>query len=128
MRDLVPAEYIQMAGRAGRRGLDPFGTVILVQRQVKISDQQDLINMMLGKAAPLVSKFRLTYGMLLSILRVGSLRVEDIMLRSFTEFGRRDQPSQVQNLKGLDQGSKFAVRFGAHRSRFTTAISVLRFF
>ena len=101
MRDLVPAEYIQMAGRAGRRGLDPFGTVILVQRGIKVSDQQDLINMMLGKAAPLVSKFRLTYGMLLSILRVGSLRVEDIMLRSFTEFGRRDQPSQVQNLKGL---------------------------
>ena len=50
MRDLVPAEYIQMAGRAGRRGLDPFGTVILVQKGTKISDQQDLVNMMLGKA------------------------------------------------------------------------------
>lgn len=100
MRDLVPAEYIQMAGRAGRRGLDPFGTVILVQKGTKINDQQDLVNMMLGKAAPLISKFRLTYGMLLSILRVGSLRVEDIMLRSFIEFGRRDQPTQLKKLKG----------------------------
>ena len=100
MRDLIPSEYIQMAGRAGRRGLDSFGTVVLVQRGFKISDQQDLVNMMLGKAAALVSKFRLTYGMLLSILRVGSLRVEDIMLRSFIEFGRRDQPTQIKMLKG----------------------------
>ena len=38
--------------------------------------------------------------MLLSILRVGSLRVEDIMLRSFIEFGRRDQPTQLKKLKG----------------------------
>ena len=31
MRELRPAEYIQMAGRAGRRGLDATGTVILLQ-------------------------------------------------------------------------------------------------
>ena len=29
-RDLLPGEYIQMAGRAGRRGLDLTGTVILL--------------------------------------------------------------------------------------------------
>jgi replicative superfamily II helicase len=29
-RTLKPAEYIQMAGRAGRRGLDTTGTVILL--------------------------------------------------------------------------------------------------
>ena len=29
-RDLLPGEYIQMAGRSGRRGLDPTGTVILL--------------------------------------------------------------------------------------------------
>ena len=73
-RELIPSEYIQMAGRAGRRGLDATGTVILLQKGAKVAEQQILHNMMLGKAAPLVSKFRLTYGMLLSILRVEYLR------------------------------------------------------
>ena len=29
-RDILPGEYTQMAGRAGRRGLDATGTVVIV--------------------------------------------------------------------------------------------------
>ena len=29
-RDILPGEYTQMAGRAGRRGLDTTGTVVIL--------------------------------------------------------------------------------------------------
>lgn len=87
-RNLLPAEYIQMAGRAGRRGLDTTGTVIILCKTF-VPDSGELKAMMLGKAAKLESQFRLTYSMILNLLRVESLTVEDVMKRSFLEAGSR---------------------------------------
>lgn len=87
-RNLNPAEYIQMAGRAGRRGLDTTGTVIILSKTF-VPDAGDLKTMMLGKAAKLESQFRLTYSMILNLMRVESLTVEDVMKRSFLEAGSR---------------------------------------
>jgi antiviral helicase SKI2 len=47
VRSLLPAEYIQMAGRAGRRGLDPTGTVLILCKN-DLPTESDLRNMMLG--------------------------------------------------------------------------------
>ena len=83
-RDLVPSEYIQMAGRAGRRGLDTTGTVIILCKN-DVPEMSDLHKMMLGKPAKLESQFKLTYTMILNLLRIEALRVEDMMKRSFSE-------------------------------------------
>jgi hypothetical protein len=45
-RDLQPGEHIQMAGRAGRRGLDKTGTVILLCKG-DVPEMADLHRMML---------------------------------------------------------------------------------
>uniref|UniRef100_A0A8C5WTI5 SKI2 subunit of superkiller complex n=1 Tax=Laticauda laticaudata TaxID=8630 RepID=A0A8C5WTI5_LATLA len=87
-RDLVPAEYIQMAGRAGRRGLDTTGMVIILCKN-QVPEMSDLHRMMLGKPTRLQSQFRLTYTMILNLLRVEALRMEDMMRRSFSEFHTR---------------------------------------
>ncbi|KAK3088659.1 hypothetical protein FSP39_022012 [Pinctada imbricata] len=84
-RDLLPGEYIQMAGRAGRRGLDTTGTVIVLCKG-DVPEMSELHKMMLGKPTKLESQFRLTYSMILNLLRVEQLRVEDMMKRSFSEF------------------------------------------
>lgn len=42
-----------------------------------------------GKPSQLQSQFRLTYTMILNLLRVDALRVEDMMKRSFSEFPSR---------------------------------------
>ncbi|KAL0951772.1 hypothetical protein HGRIS_008443 [Hohenbuehelia grisea] len=83
-RDILPGEYTQMAGRAGRRGLDAAGTVIIVAND-SLPEQTALLTMMLGTPAKLTSQFRLTYNMILNLLRVEALRVEEMIKRSFSE-------------------------------------------
>ena len=85
-RDLLPGEYTQMAGRAGRRGLDPIGTVIIVAPGVEEAPPvAALRQMILGDPTKLRSQFRLTYNMILNLLRVEALKIEEMIKRSFSE-------------------------------------------
>ena len=85
-RDLLPGEYTQMAGRAGRRGIDKVGSVIIVNSN---SDEAPpaatLRQMILGDPTKLRSQFRLTYNMILNLLRVEALKIEEMIKRSFSE-------------------------------------------
>ncbi|KAH0543677.1 hypothetical protein FGG08_001992 [Glutinoglossum americanum] len=85
-RDLLPGEYTQMAGRAGRRGLDPVGSVIIVAPGGdEAPPMATLKNMILGDPTKLRSQFRLTYNMILNLLRVEALKIEEMIKRSFSE-------------------------------------------
>ncbi|KAG8387912.1 hypothetical protein BUALT_Bualt02G0070700 [Buddleja alternifolia] len=97
-RQLLPGEYTQMAGRAGRRGLDKIGTVVVLCRD-EIPEEKDLERVIVGSATRLKSQFRLTYIMIMHLLRVEELKVEDMLKRSFAEFhSQKKLPEQQQLL------------------------------
>ncbi|CAH1423609.1 unnamed protein product [Lactuca virosa] len=97
-RQLLPGEYTQMAGRAGRRGLDSIGTVLVMCRD-EVPDESALEHVIMGSATKLESQFRLTYIMIMHLLRVEELKVEDMLKRSFAEFhAQKKLPEQQQLL------------------------------
>lgn len=85
-RTLHPTEYIQMAGRAGRRGLDDTGTVIIMCKQ-EVPSHEKLTAMICGEPQKLQSQFKVTYRMVLNLTRLSeSVTVEEMMRRYQTIF------------------------------------------
>ena len=59
-------------------------------------------NIFQGKPTKLESQFRLTYSMILNLLRVEQLRVEDMIKRSFSEFhSQKDVAKHKTDLEEL---------------------------
>jgi len=101
-RFVTSGEYIQMSGRAGRRGLDDKGIVILmVDEKMSPSAGREIVK---GMPDNLNSAFHLTYNMVLNLLRVEEVNPEYMMERSFHQFQNYSNIPQIyQNVKELEE-------------------------
>jgi len=67
-RLLLPHEYTQMAGRAGRRGIDTVGNVIHLNNLYQEVDKVEFRLMLKGRPQELISKFKFSYNFILNSL------------------------------------------------------------
>ncbi|KII66871.1 Superkiller viralicidic activity 2-like 2 [Thelohanellus kitauei] len=103
-RVLSTGEFIQMSGRAGRRGIDEVGTCVIVGD--KFLTDQVVAELLDGEPLPLISAFRLTYNMILNLSRIEGVDPEYMMKRSFHQYQLSDHiPDIVEKIKSLKEQS-----------------------
>lgn len=81
IRFLYAHEYTQMAGRAGRLGIDKVGHVIHLNNLFKNVSLLEYSKLMNGKPQTLVSKFKISYNLLLNLISIGET--------NFTSFSEK---------------------------------------
>ena len=83
--DITPAEYTQLTGRAGRRGIDVEGHAVVLWSPSL--DPLAVAGLASTRTYPLRSSFRPTYNMAVNLVeRFGRRRARDILETSFAQF------------------------------------------
>ena len=81
-RMLTANEFLQMSGRAGRRGMDEVGYVTIIG--TSFQSPQEVAELVLSGSNPLESRFSPSYSMVLNLLQIFTLEEsKELILKSF---------------------------------------------
>jgi superfamily II RNA helicase len=98
-RELHASEFLQMSGRAGRRGMDEVGHVVVSHHPFE--PVEDAAKLAVAPPDPLSSRFTPSYGMVLNLLERHSVEdARDLIERSFGQFlvNQQLEPLYEQNI------------------------------
>ena len=97
------SEFLQMCGRAGRRGIDEFGNVFILYSQPQGKNEIVKLKKILeGKGNDLESKFRLSYRIILSFYNRNLKDIKDFFKESFHESHNIERkPERIKEINKL---------------------------
>ncbi len=102
-RMLSANEFLQMSGRAGRRGMDKIGYVVVVG--TPFQTPEEVAALALSGANPLESKFSPSYSMVLNLLQRFTLdEARELIFKTFGYFSSTDRVTPL--LKEMEEYQK----------------------
>jgi superfamily II RNA helicase len=108
-RSLTHNELTQMAGRAGRRGIDPEGKCVMA---LDVRDGfEDIKRVVTGPAEPIVSQFKLGYGSVALLLSTGK-DLPTIRRTVESSFGQYQSLKRIRALQVDVESLEMAVADG----------------
>ena len=108
-RLLSANEFLQMSGRAGRRGMDEIGYVVVVG--TPFQTPEEVAALATSEANPLESKFSPCYSMVLNLLQRFSIdEAKELILKTFGYYSSTDRISpllaQMEEYQNIIQAAK----------------------
>ncbi len=108
-RLLSANEFLQMSGRAGRRGMDEIGYVVVAG--TPFQTPEEVAALATSEANPLESKFSPCYSMVLNLLQRFSIdEAKELILKTFGYYSSTDRISpllaQMEEYQNIIQAAK----------------------
>ena len=108
---LTVNELMQMSGRAGRRGFDTAGYVVLAQTSYE--GPKEMLQVLLGEPEPLRSQYKVTYSMILNMIKFRDLEsAKALLAKSFGNSLGEEAKENLRDAKALEARADGDVREG----------------